>query len=165
MKTNDDADAELDPVRQLLLQLVRQQGTDLKTVSLAIDKNHAYLQQFVKMRVPKHLSDTVREALGNYFGVDPERFRSGAPRPRRQQPQGPNPVLLARAMRFTDRVLEDLPVDEAQRSQLASEVASSVYVLLDRQLLADRDETVGVVKSMIEGILSTVMPREEPTAD
>lgn len=68
-------------VRQKLADLIDEHDTDLATVSKAIGKNHAYLQQFIKRGVPSNLPEDVREGLGAYFKVDPELFRSGsAPR-------------------------------------------------------------------------------------
>ena len=71
----------LDRVRELVLELVKRDGTDLKTVSLAIPRNHAYLHQFITQNKPRALSEEVREALGRKFGVDPDDFRA-APRPK-----------------------------------------------------------------------------------
>lgn len=66
-----------DRPRQLLMELVRQNGSDLKAVSAAIGKNHAYIQQYFKRGVPRTLPEEVREALAAHFGVDPDDFRPG----------------------------------------------------------------------------------------
>lgn len=66
-----------DAQRTHLLEIVKARGVDLATVSKAIGKNHAYLQQFVKRGTPRHLPESVRAALGEYFGRDPDDFRSG----------------------------------------------------------------------------------------
>lgn len=66
---------ELDAPRQRLLELVAEKETDLKTVSLAIKKNHAYLQQYLRQGTPRHLPEDVRIALAEHFGVTEESFR------------------------------------------------------------------------------------------
>lgn len=53
--------------------------TTLKSVSVAIGKNHAYLQQFISRGVPRHLPEQVRDALARFFNVPPDEFRSGPP--------------------------------------------------------------------------------------
>jgi phage repressor protein C with HTH and peptisase S24 domain len=41
-----------------------------KEVSLAIGRNHAYLQQFLKRGIPKQLPEEARHALADYFGIE-----------------------------------------------------------------------------------------------
>ncbi len=43
---------------------------DLATVSRAIGRNHAYLQQYLRRGVPKHLPEKARFALADFFNVD-----------------------------------------------------------------------------------------------
>jgi phage repressor protein C with HTH and peptisase S24 domain len=61
---------QLDPVRLKILQLIQKSGKDMKTASLAIGKNQAYLQQFLFRGTPKGLADETRAALATFLGVD-----------------------------------------------------------------------------------------------
>ncbi len=70
---------DIDAARARLLTLIATERTDLKTVSLAIGKNHAYLQQFVRSGKPLNLPEGAREALGTFFDVDPDEFRAEPP--------------------------------------------------------------------------------------
>jgi hypothetical protein len=78
----DNPGMNLDPVRSRLLALVAERKTDLATVSRAIPRNHAYLQQFVTRGTPRNLSEEVRESLGRHFGVDADEFRPATRFPR-----------------------------------------------------------------------------------
>ena len=62
---------KLDPVRRTLIQLIalRDPPTDLKKASLAIGRNHAYLQQFIQRGTPRRLPEEARHALAAYLGV------------------------------------------------------------------------------------------------
>lgn len=66
---------ELDLPRTRLLALIREHDTDLATVSKAVKRNHAYLQQYMTRHTPRELPEGVREALGKHFGVEPDHFR------------------------------------------------------------------------------------------
>jgi hypothetical protein len=59
----------MDPVRQLILQNAEAHG-GLKRLSLAIGKNHAYLQQFIHRGIPAALDEDMRAALAGLLGVD-----------------------------------------------------------------------------------------------
>ena len=63
------------------MQRVSETDTDLATVSRALGKNHAYLQQYIRNNKPRILPETVREALGRHFEVSPDRFRESADAP------------------------------------------------------------------------------------
>lgn len=76
---------DLDPARVRLLALVADETTDLATVSRAIGRNHAYLQQFIKRGIPRRLPEDAREALSRHFGVDPDEFRPEGPGHRRNK--------------------------------------------------------------------------------
>lgn len=71
----------LDPVmpdrhaRQYLESALREIGVPLRTASLAIGKNQAYLQQYIKRKNPRWLPEQQREALVKLYGVDPERLK------------------------------------------------------------------------------------------
>ena len=65
----------LDPPRTLLLKLIADYETDLASVSKALGRNHAYLQQYIKRGTPRELPEEVREKLGERFDVEPDSFR------------------------------------------------------------------------------------------
>lgn len=71
------ATMKLDPVRRTLIQLIalRDPPTDLKKASLAIGRNHAYLQQFIQRGTPRRLPEEVRHALAAYLGVSESTLR------------------------------------------------------------------------------------------
>jgi Peptidase S24-like len=76
----DTAGMNLDPPRMLLLKLIADFETDLSTVSKALGRNHAYLQQFIKRGTPHELPEEVRERLSDRFNVPPDSFRLHRPR-------------------------------------------------------------------------------------
>jgi uncharacterized glyoxalase superfamily metalloenzyme YdcJ len=122
------------PIKQLV-DLIAERGTDLATVSRAIGKNHAYLQQFIKRRTPRRLPEDVREALGAYFGVNPDLFREG-PRARAEpwlrEGRLLDPGKLRRAMQVAERIVGDREVED--RGAVVVEIASAVYdVLAERE--------------------------------
>ena len=67
-----------DPVRSRIRQLIGEKNLDMKGLSLAMGKNHAYLQQYLERGIPKHLSERSRMALAERLGVDEAEL--GAPR-------------------------------------------------------------------------------------
>jgi hypothetical protein len=71
----------LDPPRTLLLKLIADYETDLASVSKALGRNHAYLQQFIRRGTPHELPEEVREMLGERFNISPDSFRLRRPRP------------------------------------------------------------------------------------
>lgn len=66
---------DLDPVRLKVLKLIEKQGTDLKNASLAIDRNAAYLYQFIYRGTPKVLSEDDRAALARHLDCDEDELR------------------------------------------------------------------------------------------
>ncbi len=68
---------KLDPQRRLVQELVARRGLDLKTVSLAIGRNHAYLQQYLKRGKPRRLPEEARRAFAALFEVDQEALAHG----------------------------------------------------------------------------------------
>ena len=70
--------------RQQLPSLLKAKGMDLKGASVAMGRNPAFLQQFVKYEKPKRLSEDDRESLAGLLGVSPDDLREGpAPAGRR----------------------------------------------------------------------------------
>ncbi len=66
-----DAD-QLDPVRRRLLRLVADSRTNLRTASRAMERNPAYLHQFIHRGTPKVLAEDDREALAEHLGCSPD---------------------------------------------------------------------------------------------
>lgn len=73
----------LDPIRQRVLKLIDERGTDLKNASLALGKNAAYVHQFIYRGTPKVLPEDVREALARFLEVDDAELRHPEVPPRR----------------------------------------------------------------------------------
>lgn len=74
--------ATADRARARLAQLVSESGTDFKTLSLKIGKNHAYLQQYVTRGTPRALPEEVRAKLASHLGVTESELKTGVPGPR-----------------------------------------------------------------------------------
>ncbi len=68
-------DKALDPVRRRLLQLLAANGSNLRTASLAMGRNAAYLHQFIKRGTPKALAEDDREILAEHLGCRPDLLR------------------------------------------------------------------------------------------
>ncbi len=67
-----------DPVRNRIRQLISEKNLDLKSLSLALGKNHAYLQQYLERGIPKELNERSRMLLAEQLAVDEAEL--GAPR-------------------------------------------------------------------------------------
>ncbi len=77
------ADMNENQVRRRLAELVEKRQTDLKTLSLSIGRNHAYLQQYLKRTKPspRRLQEEDRQALARELAVEPRELGSLAWRP------------------------------------------------------------------------------------
>ena len=90
-----DAD-QLDPVRRRLLRMVADSRTNLRTASLAIERNSSYLHQFIHRGTPKVLAEDDREALAEHLGCSADLLRHDRgfgrrARPRPKSAPGPGP--------------------------------------------------------------------------
>lgn len=75
-----DTARKMDAPRKLLVDTLAQRpDLDLKKLSLAIGRNHAYLQQFLMRGSPRELPEAARHALAPLLGVAPDDLRSYAP--------------------------------------------------------------------------------------
>ncbi|MBU6236127.1 MAG: helix-turn-helix domain-containing protein [Alphaproteobacteria bacterium] len=63
-----------DKIRVALRRLIDDRGVDMATVSRAIGKNHAYIQQFLNRGVPTELGYKTAIALAEYFGCGADVF-------------------------------------------------------------------------------------------
>ena len=59
-----------DDARRKLRKDLAASGVDLKAASLAIGRNHAYLQQFVERGTPAFLGERDRERLSTLYPID-----------------------------------------------------------------------------------------------
>jgi phage repressor protein C with HTH and peptisase S24 domain len=66
---------ELDPIRLRIMRLIQASDTDLKNASRTINKNDAYLHQYLYRGTPKVLPEDVREDLAALLGVSPDDLR------------------------------------------------------------------------------------------
>ena len=57
-------------VQETLDQLIRDRGDDYASISRLLDRNAAYVQQFIRRGVPRKLDEADRRLLARYFGVD-----------------------------------------------------------------------------------------------
>ena len=73
----------LDTVRQFILDQVARKGRDLslKTLSLAVGKNPAYIHQFIYRGSPRHLPEDVRHKLADHLGISEFNLRDGITTP------------------------------------------------------------------------------------
>jgi phage repressor protein C with HTH and peptisase S24 domain len=66
-----------DPVRNLIAKKASELGETLASLSKKLKRNHAYLQQFVKRKIPKRLPENVRHQLTYFLQVDESQLRVG----------------------------------------------------------------------------------------
>lgn len=102
-------DPELDPVRRRLVAAVDHAGTTLAAVSRALERNHAYLHQFVHRGSPRRLNAETCARIGAILGIDPRELDDGREPVRRQRRRGAAPLgmsLTAFARRLTIARLE-----------------------------------------------------------
>ena len=58
-------------MRRRLLRLMADSRTNLRTASLAIERNASYLHQFIHRGTPRVLAEDDREALAEHLGCSP----------------------------------------------------------------------------------------------
>jgi phage repressor protein C with HTH and peptisase S24 domain len=74
----------MDSVRELVVGRLAEIGETLKSASMKLGRNHAYLQQFVQRGTPARLPEDVRRDLAALLGVAEDALR-GEARPRRRE--------------------------------------------------------------------------------
>ena len=84
-------DAQLDPVRRRLLRLMAEGRTNLRTASLAIERNASYLHQLIHRGTPRVLAEDDREALAEHLGCSPDLLRHDRSSQRGTRPKPPPP--------------------------------------------------------------------------
>ena len=103
----------LDPVRVRLLKLIQNKGSDLKNVSIAINRNAAYLHQFVYRGTPKVLTQEVREALAKELGCEAQELRH-----RRVPPRKPRSKSQSAEQRVRSIQSGDIPEGHARIAEI-----------------------------------------------
>ena len=78
-------------MRRRLLRLMAESRTNLRTASLAIERNASYLHQFIHRGTPRVLAEDDREALAEHLGCNPDLLRHERSARRRGRPK-PAPV-------------------------------------------------------------------------
>ena len=68
----------LDPVRRRILELLPESRSNLRMASVAIDRNAAYLHQFIHRHTPRVLAEHDREALAGASGLQARRTQARA---------------------------------------------------------------------------------------
>lgn len=56
--------------RETLDRLIRERGDDYASLSRLLNRNAAYIQQFIKRGSPRKLDEDDRRTLSRYFGID-----------------------------------------------------------------------------------------------
>ncbi|MEN2785507.1 helix-turn-helix transcriptional regulator [Sphingomonas qilianensis] len=82
---------EIGDPRPVLDRLVQERGESYAALSRMLQRNDAYLQQFVKRGTPRLLAERDRKLLARYFGVDDAVLGGAAPVP-------PAPVIGVRLL-------------------------------------------------------------------
>lgn len=70
----------MENVREELDRLIRQRHVGYSAISRLLNRNPAYIQQFIKRGSPRKLDDEDRRILARFFGVD-EQLLGGPPPP------------------------------------------------------------------------------------
>jgi hypothetical protein len=70
-------ESALDPIRQLVLRRSRELRLSLAALSREVNRNEAYLHQFVWRGSPKDLPETTRKHLAQTLGLDEASLRGG----------------------------------------------------------------------------------------
>jgi len=129
----------MDAPRKLLVDtLARRSDLDLKNLSLAIGRNHAYLQQYLMRGSPRELPESARHGLAPLLGVSPDDLRSSAPPTGGGRLDGD--VRSAGALRAAERA--DLPVYASAEGGGGAIIITSEpidYVRRPEPLLSVRD--------------------------
>ena len=75
--------------------MVADSSTNLRTASLAIERNASYLHQFIHRGTPKVLAEDDREALAEHLGCSPDLLRHDRRFTRRARPKSAPPSPYA----------------------------------------------------------------------
>jgi hypothetical protein len=153
---------EKDDPRAALDRLIRDNGDDYVTLSRLLDRNAAYVQQYIKRGSPRQLPEKERGILARYFGVDeralgaPDRPKDGGLRlvPKLAVGASAGAGALTEAEGFAGKVgfdekwLRKLGVDPAQVSLIRVEGDSMQPTLNDGDdIMVDKAAALKPLKS------------------
>jgi hypothetical protein len=153
---------EKDDPRAALDRLIRDNGDDYVTLSRMLDRNAAYVQQYIKRGSPRALPEKERGILARYFGVDertlgaPDRPKDGGLRlvPKLAVGASAGAGALTEAEGFAGKVgfdekwLRKLGVDPAQVSLIRVEGDSMQPTLNDGDdIMVDKAAALKPLKS------------------
>lgn len=153
---------EKDDPRAALDRLIRDNGDDYVTLSRLLDRNAAYVQQYIKRGSPRTLPEKERGILARYFGVDertlgaPDRPKDGGLRlvPKLAVGASAGAGALTEAEGFAGKVgfdekwLRKLGVDPAQVSLIRVEGDSMQPTLNDGDdIMVDKVAALKPLKS------------------
>jgi hypothetical protein len=153
---------EKDDPRAALDKLIRDNGDDYVTLSRMLDRNAAYVQQYIKRGSPRTLPEKERGILARYFGVDertlgaPDRPKDGGLRlvPKLAVGASAGAGALTEAEGFAGKVgfdekwLRKLGVDPAQVSLIRVEGDSMQPTLNDGDdIMVDKAAALKPLKS------------------
>lgn len=96
-----------DHVRTLIQNRLTELGLDMADVSRRLDRNHAYLQQFIKRGVPRDLGEVERAKLAPILGVPESELRASPPP---TSPSTVRPATTAPRTPATNLDNKDVPV-------------------------------------------------------
>lgn len=65
-------ETKLDPVRRRILALIERERADMKSLSLSLGKNNAYLQQFIDRGTPRELREKDARKLASLLHATPQ---------------------------------------------------------------------------------------------
>ena len=86
-----ESEGRVPPHRQIIDDRAREIGTNLKALSLRLDLNQAYLQQYVKMGKPRKLDGDLRKQLAKLLKLDEWQLMEAGSAPPSGQPSALNP--------------------------------------------------------------------------
>jgi lambda repressor-like predicted transcriptional regulator len=66
---------DMDRVRNLIVKAAEEKGASLKSLSIEMGVNHAYLQQFIKRQKPRDLPERIRDKLAPLLGLKEHELR------------------------------------------------------------------------------------------
>jgi len=123
-----------DKTRNALKRLIADSGVDMATVSRAIGKNHAYIQQYLTRGVPAELGYKTALALADYFGcgLDVLGLRVPTP-PSNDSPRARHPLQSIRKLVGLSPAQFARALNEDEKT--VAEIESGKHPLTEKMLL------------------------------
>jgi transcriptional regulator with XRE-family HTH domain len=154
-----------DPIRKVLKELIQARGMTMKEVSLAAQKNHAYIQQYISTGKPEKLDEDTRRMIAAYLQVDEDMLKTppkgGSVTPtgaRMTTPsaKGPSEALFARALSPVGR--RDLPL----RGRALGGDAETIMLSNDGNVTGYVDRPEALIGDLEAFAVQIVTPSMEP---